>query len=145
MSAAELTERERDMMAHCIGHPSAKGCSVHGGRNHYVTSSENDEVWKSLAARGLATARSSALLPDDETTYSLTEEGRAAVERDPRSWLPGHRYEIRFRACDWVTTVRCGTRAQARIVAARQAADAWGCSVFDALCEIASCRKAGEP
>ena len=56
-----LTPEERDQMAHAIGHHSAPGCSVTGGRNHYVAGVD-DQVWEGLVKRGLARANPSTLL-----------------------------------------------------------------------------------
>lgn len=79
-----LTDEERDQMAHAIGHPSATGSSVTGGRNHYVTSTD-DQVWAGLVKRKLATATLSEIVSDGETLFMVTRAGRDAVEDDPRS------------------------------------------------------------
>lgn len=96
MSEIVLTEQERDAMAHAIGHHSAKGCSVHGGRNYYVTSAD-DPLWSGLVERGLAKRGGSRLLAKGDACFHVTPEGIAAVEADPRSQRRGRLYTVRFK------------------------------------------------
>lgn len=141
--ATELTEQERDQMAHAIGHHSAKGCSVHGGRNYYVTSAD-DSVWLGLVERGLATVRGSSLIPNDERVFHVTEKGRLALEADPRSRRkiePGRDYVVRFHGYDdCPITVRAETRGKAKSKAASEFDEIFPDG--DAFMRIASCRLA---
>jgi hypothetical protein len=138
----ELTEQERDQMAHAIGHWSAKGCSVNGGRNHYVTQ-VGDPLWVGLVARGLAKCRSSSLLPEDERVFLVTDEGRAAVDADPRTIAAdrarGRQYAVTFRGYEGHPVYAYGvTRGKAKSEAARIVGDCYPDD--DAYMQIVSCR-----
>jgi len=144
VTIATLTEPERDQMAHAIGHASAKGCSVHGGRNHYVTSAD-DPLWTSLAERKLARVRPSSILPEGEVYFIVTDDGRAAVESDPRSAPPvpvGRAYTVLFKgAPDCPIHVRGVTPGKARYAAVRRVMDAdWYYTAAEGFGQIASCR-----
>lgn len=140
MSAVELTEKERDAMAHCIGHHSANGCSVHGGRNYYATYAD-DPMWCSLVERGLAHRHGSASVGPD-ATFHLTGRGVAAVEADPRSQRKDRAYTVRF-ADSVQVQVYAESHAKARYSAALDVLDAFGCSIGQAFRQIKSCRLSG--
>lgn len=131
----ELSEPERDAMAHCIGHHSAKGCSVHGGRNYYAAATADDPMWGALVERGLA-RRSSR----NEATFHLTDSGIAAVEADPRSQRKGRLYTVRFKDCEGASQFYAETRGKARYEAALSFSDAAACSIAEALASVESCR-----
>lgn len=144
MSDANLTEQERDAMAHAIGHHSAKGCSREGGRNHYCTAAD-DPMWTSLVERGFATRTTPRSVGDGNAIFHVTAEGIAVLEADPRSRRRRRRrYWVRFngilesRACS--VPVTADSRGKARYVAALNVTDATNWTVFEALRRIASCR-----
>lgn len=141
MSTPALTEAERDQLAHAIGHHSAKGCSVDGGRNYYATNA-GDPMWLGLVDRGLAYRQSRpGILPDGEATFHLTPEGIAAVEADPRSARKGSVFTVRFKGYDSGVTVYAETHAKARYAAVLDVIDAWNVTAGEAFKRIASCRK----
>jgi hypothetical protein len=140
MGMIELTEKERDQMAHAIGHHSAKGCSVHGGRNYYATSTD-DSLWCSLVERGLAVRHRAAVLPVGEVSFHVTPEGFAAVEADPRSQRKGKPYTVRFKGSPHGVTVYAETRGKAQYAAVRVVLDAFNMTAREAFRKIESCRK----
>jgi hypothetical protein len=135
-----LTEQERDMMAHAIGHHSAKGCSVHGGRNRYVTAAD-DPVWCSLVERGLARRSRSSLLGETDACFHVTDTGIAAVEADPRSARKGKPYTVRFKGYDHGTTVYAETPGKAKYMAVLDVLDAFNMTAREAFTRIESCRR----
>jgi hypothetical protein len=139
MSAVELTEQERDQMAHAIGHHSAKGCSVHGGRNYYATSTE-DPLWCSLVERGLAVRHRAAVFPVGEATFHVTPDGIAAVEADPRSARKGKPFTVRFKGSSQGVQVYAETRGKAQYAAVRVVLDAFNMTAREAFRQIESCR-----
>lgn len=136
-----LTEQERDAMAHAIGHHSAKGCSVHGGRNYYVTAAD-DRLWCGLVDRGLARhANSTPLLAKGDACFHVTPEGVAAVERDPRSQRKGRLYTVRFKGYEsGGIRVWAETRNKAKYKAVLDMLDAMNVTSGEAFRRIASCR-----
>lgn len=141
---SDLTADERDQMAHCIGHASAKGCSVHGWRNHYCTDA-TDPIWCGLVDRGLAVVHRSPILPGGEATFILTPAGIAALEDDPRSQPPksrGRSWEVRFRQFDSPSYVWAESRGKAKYAAIRDIADCFPDGVGEAFKSITSCRLA---
>jgi hypothetical protein len=143
MSEPALTEDERDQMAHAIGHHSAKGCSVKGGRNHYVTQT-GDPLWVGLVERGLARCRSSSMLPADESVFHVTDEGRAVLEADPRSQRPpvtGRGFTVYFRGYpDCPIHVTADSHAKARYAAVQCVEDAFNFTSAEGFRQIESCR-----
>lgn len=138
-----LTEDEFYQMAHAIGHPQSRGCSTHGGRNHYCTSSD-DSLWLGLVADGLAIRHRSSLLAEGEATFHVTDEGRKAIDADARSKpdkLPGEPYTVRFKGYKHAINVRAESRSKAKYAAALQVSDAWNMTAGEALMQVESCRK----
>lgn len=147
MSEFVLTEQERDAMAHAIGHHSGTGCSVQGGRNHYVTAID-DHMWCSLVVRGLAVrAGGGGLIAANEGCFHLTGEGIAAVESDPRSQRCGRLYTVRFRfkGSDHGVQVYAASRGKAKYSAVLDVIDAWNMTVGEAIRQITSCRLESSP
>jgi hypothetical protein len=140
MSAPDLTEPEFYQMAHAIGHPQSRGCSVHGGRNHYCTLAD-DPLWLGLVERGLAVKHRASLLPDGEATFHVTDDGRKAIEADPRSIPPGHPYSVRFKGSPHSVQVRASTRGKAKYAAVLAVIDAWNLTAREAFKQIESCRQ----
>lgn len=134
-----LSEAERDQIAHAIGHHSAKGCSVSGGRNRYCTSAD-DPLWIGLVDRGLATKQASALLRDGYATFHVTKDGIDALERDPRSQRTDRRFAVMFKGEAEPTYVYAATHSKAKYQAILEVADCYpdGLTFKD----IRSCRLA---
>jgi hypothetical protein len=136
----DLTEEERDQMAHAIGHHSAKGCSVHGGRNYYVTDI-NDPTWAALVQRGLAVrAGGGGLIPAGEGCFHVTPDGIAAVEADPRSARKGKPFTVRFKGSSHGVHLYAETRGKAQYAAVRVVLDAFNMTAREAFRQIESCR-----
>lgn len=138
-----LTEDEFYQMAHAIGHPQSRGCSAHGGRNHYCTSSD-DPLWLGLVADGLAVKHRSSILPDGEATFHVTEDGHKAIDGDPRSRPTkprGEPYSVRFKGYEHSVQVRATSRGKAKYAAALQVSDAWNMTAGEALMQVEYCRK----
>ena len=75
MADHDLTERELALMAHAIGWPTCD-------RNRYITENRKDvEVLEGLCARGLARAVVSRAAVSGVSTFYLTNDGRALVEK----------------------------------------------------------------
>lgn len=79
-SETMLTEAQRDKMAHCVGHPRAKGCATNGGRNNYC-GSPDDADWTQAVEAGYAEVRK-PLLVAPSVYYRVTPAGRAALAHD---------------------------------------------------------------
>jgi hypothetical protein len=126
----DLTEEERDQMAHAIGHHSAKGCSVHGGRNYYV-SDLHDATWMALVGRGL--------IPAGEGRFHVTPDGIAA-EADPRTQRKGKPFTVRFKGSSPGVQVCAETRGKAQYAAVRVVLDAFNMTAREAFRQIESCR-----
>lgn len=140
MSAVSLTEQERDAMAHAIGHHSAKGCSVHGGRNYYVTASD-DPLWCSLVERGLARHGRMDVFGEGQGCFHVTDKGIAAVESDPRSKRKGRLYTVRFKGYEeHGVQVWAMSRGKAKYTAVLDMLDAMNVTAGEAFRRIASCR-----
>lgn len=133
-----LTEQERDAMAHAIGHHSAKGCSVRGGRNYYAAD-VNDPLWLELVTRGLA-VRGRSLSQHGEAYFHVTDEGIAAVERDPRSQRKGRLWTIKFKNYENDIQIYAETRGKAKYKAVRDMLDCWNMTTMELFRCIASCR-----
>ena len=142
-SRTGLTEDEFYQMAHAIGHPQSRGCSTHGGRNHYCTSAR-DPLWLGLVADGLALKFRSPILPDGEATFHVTDAGRKAIDDDPRSkppTQPGVTYTVRFRGYRHSVNVRAKSRGKARYAAVQLVTECWNMTAAEAFKQIESCRK----
>jgi len=123
----ELSEDERDQIAHAIGHHSAKGCSRRGGRNYYCTT-DDDPVWSGLVERGLATKRTertASLLRDGYSTFHVTKDGIDALERDPRSQRTDRRFAVMFKGEAEPTYVYAATHSKAKYQAILEVADCY--------------------
>jgi len=130
----KLSEKERDAMAHCIGHHSSKSCSIHGGRNYYAAAFCDEPMWLSLVARGLAYPSSR-----NEGTFHLNDNGINAVEADPRSQRKGRAYIIKFSNGEKSNEIYAETRSKAQFIVAQSISDAQDCSIREALKLIKSC------
>jgi hypothetical protein len=135
----KLSEKERDAMAHCMGHHSSKGCSINGGRNFYAASSKEIQMWDSLVERKLAQRHITSICP---TVYFLTDSGISAVEEDPRSQKEGRAYIVKYDFDEKITEVYAKTRSKAQFVIAQRISDAKNCSIGEALKLIKSCSPA---
>jgi len=135
----ELNEEERDQIAHAIGHHSAKGCSVNGGRNRYCTAAD-DPLWLGLVERGLAVKHGSPLLIEHYATFHVTQKGIEALEMDPRRQRTGRRYAVTFKHSASPTYVYAEKPSRAKYQAILEVADCYpdGLTFKD----IRSCRLA---